>query len=308
MKLAVFGATGVVGSMALSLIQEYQIYFDELYLFATIKSVGKKIKVYDKEYEVKEFDGKINFDYALMCVGNNVSKEIVPILLENNIKIIDCSSFFRKEDYPLVAYGVNENTIKESNLICTPNCVVMQIVLPLSELLKETNIKSIDVVSFQSVSGSGKKGIDELNNNINLFYPFNINKTCIPLIGKVDENGFSEEENKIAFELNKILNSNILISATCVRVPIERCHGVSLRVELDKDIDVEKTIEIISRNPFCKHRRIPNAIEAKDNDYVYFGRVRKITKNIISIYVIGDNLRRGAAGNACMILKHFKNN
>lgn len=308
MKLAIFGATGVVGQIALNLIEEYKIDFEELFLFASKKSKGRKIKVYNKEYEVELFDNKICFDYALMCVGNDVSKMFVPFLLESKVKVIDCSSFFRKDNYPLIAYGVNEQEINESNLICTPNCVVMQIILPLFEISKEYNIKSIDVVSFQSVSGSGKKGIDDLINKTNSFYPYDINKTCIPLIGKLDENGFSKEENKISFELNKILKTNISVYSTCVRVPIERCHGVSLKIELDEDISVEKTIEIISRNPFCKHREIPNAIEALNNDFVYFGRVRKSSRNTILMYVIGDNLRRGAAGNACMILKHIKNN
>lgn len=311
MNLYVVGATGVVGRQLLKILEEENFDINKIKAFSSFKSEGTIINYKDKHLvslsKVEEF-GQKN-DVAVLCVDKSVSSKLVPILLSKGMYVVDCSTAYRKKNnIPLVAVGVNEESIQNNKLICNPNCVVMQIILPIYLINKEYTIKRIEVVSFQSVSGSGKKGIDDYVNKTSNFYPYSINKTCIPLVGDLLENGYTSEEDKIDFEIKKILkNKDLEISATCVRVPIERCHGVSLSIEFDEVVN-EKSIEKILRNSkWCKYQKVPNGEDAIDNDFIYFGRVRKDLYNpkLIHMYIVGDNLRRGAATNAYWIVKEI---
>ena len=311
MKLYVVGATGVVGRQFLKILEEENFDIDKIEVISSFKSEGTKIQYNDKylitKSKITEF-GQKN-DVAVLCVDKDVSLELTPLLLSKGMYVVDCSTAFRKEkNTPLIAIGVNDNKINDCKLICNPNCVVMQIILPLYLLNNEYPIKRVDVVSFQSVSGSGKKGIDDYKNNTSYFYPYSINKTCIPLVGDLLENGYSSEEDKIDFEIKKILNKvDLEVSATCVRVPIERCHGVSLSIQFESEVN-EKSIEKILRNSkWCVYQEVPNGTDAIDNDFIYFGRIRKDIYNpkIIHMYIVGDNLRRGAASNAYWIVKNI---
>ena len=314
MNLFIVGATGLVGRKILEILNESSLEFDEISLFSSKISEGKRIKYKDKYLVVKSEINEIKpkNGVVILCVDKSVSKVLVPILLDKDLYVIDCSTEYRKcEDIPLVADGVNDHLISNSKLICNPNCVVMQLVLILDILNKKYGIDRVDVVSFQSVSGSGKQGVNDLLNDTNLYYPYRITKTCIPLIGDIENNNYTSEEDKIRSEIRKILDMNELkVNATCVRVPVEHCHGICLSVELNSGVNLGDIKEILSMNPNLRYKEVPNGEEATNNDYVYFGRLRKDldNPNIVHMYVVGDNLRRGAASNAYWILNKIIEN
>lgn len=314
MNLYIVGATGLVGRKLIEILNDSSLEFEEMCLFSSKRSAGERIKYKDKYLVVKsEIDEiKPKNGVVILCVDKSVSKVLVPDLLAKDLYVIDCSTEFRKcDEIPLIAVGVNEEKIQDSKLICNPNCVVMQIILILDILKKTYGLNKIDVVSFQSVSGSGKKGIEDLKSKNSLFYPYNINRTCIPIVGEILDNNYSSEEDKVRYEIRKMLDlKDLKVSATCVRVPVEFCHGISLSVELNNDFKEKEIIELLSNNPSLIYKEIPNGEEAIDNDFVYFGRVRKDLDNpkIVHMYVVGDNLRRGAASNAYWILKTILSN
>ena len=305
------GATGVVGRKLLEILESENINGDKINLYASKRSAGKLIRYKDKYLTVKsEIDEKkLKKGLFVLCVDKEVSRTLVPMLLNNNQYVIDCSTEYRNnENIPLIAAYVNEKEIKDCKLICNPNCVVLQIIIPIKIIKEKYEIERIDVVSFQSVSGSGKKGIDDLLNKTNNFYPYKINKTCIPLVGNIKQNNYSTEEEKIRLEIRKILKDNKLkINATCVRVPVEYCHGIALSLTLQKECDVEVIKNILSNNENIKYQEIPNGEDAINNDYVYVGRIRKDldNPNIVHMYIVGNNLRRGAASNAYWIMKEI---
>lgn len=309
MNLYIIGATGLVGRKFIEILEHEDIDVEQIFLFSSKKSEGNKIKYKGGYLEVRSDLENIEpkNGVAVLCTPSSVSRKYVPLLLKKEITIIDCSTEFRKrKEVPLVAVGVNDNEILYNNLICNPNCVVLIIINILNILKNSYGLERVDVTSLQSVSGSGKRGLDDLLNHESNFYPYRIDKTCIPLIGEILENNFSTEEDKIRSEVRKILNDDTLkVNATCIRVPIEACHSISLSVELNMDVNVNELIETINKNHWCIHKDIPNGIEAKENNYIYFGRAKKDLDNpyIIHMYIVGDNLYRGAASNAFWILK-----
>ena len=313
LKVAVIGATGLVGQTFLKILDERNEDF-ELKLFASEKSQGKKIRYKNRYYIVNTLDENSfkDVDYACFFSSSQVSKKYIPIALKNNVKVIDNSSYFRMDkDIKLIAYGVNESLIdKDDKLIANPNCCIIQSVLSLNPLRKY-NIKKITYNTYQSVSGSGKKGIDDLlrcrQGQSQLFYEDDISFTCIPKIGNILENNFSDEEVKMINETKKIFNDyNLKILATCVRVPVMFSHGVSINVELENKINMKEFIEEVSKQPqlvYC-YDFIPTSTLSCKNDNVYLGRVRIIDNNIL-LYCVADNIRVGAATNAYLILKHM---
>ena len=309
MNINIVGATGVVGRKLLGVLEENNFDFNKIKLFATKKNEGKQIKYKDKYLTVgSEFcENELKNGLFVLCVDKTVSKELVPLLLDNGNYIIDCSTEYRKNPtIPLIAVGVNDNDIKEHKLICNPNCVVLQIVIPIMLIKQKYGINRIDVTSFQSVSGSGKKGIDDLIKKEKNFYRYDINKTCIPLIGDVLENGYSSEEDKIRFELRKILNDkDLIVNATCVRVPVEVCHGISLSIETKKQFNLDDVKSMFINDSNCVYQEVPNGEEGIESDNIFIGRLRKDLDNdkIMHMYIVGNNLRRGAASNAYWIIK-----
>lgn len=311
--VAIIGATGLVGQTFLKVLAEKDDDF-ELKLFASEKSQGKKIKYKDRYYIVNTLsENSFNeVDYACFFSTSQVSAKYIPIALKNNAKVIDNSSFFRMdENVKLIAYGVNESIInKDDKLISNPNCCTIQSVLSLNPLRK-FKIKKIIYNTYQSVSGSGKKGIDDLlrcrQGQEPLFYEDDISFTCIPKIGNILDNKFSDEEEKMINETKKIFNDyGIEIVATCVRVPVMFSHGVSINVELEEKINInkfEKEIYKQSQLIYCNDV-IPTSTLSCKNDNVYLGRVRIIDNNVL-FYCVADNIRVGAATNAYLILKHM---
>lgn len=310
-KVAIIGATGLVGQTFLKILEEQDEEYD-LKLFASKKSVGKKIKYKNKYYIVNLLNEHSfeDIEYACFFTNSDIAKHYIPIAIKNNVKVIDNSACFRMEDnIKLIAYGVNDYLIdKNDYLLTNPNCCVIQSVKVI-KLLKEYGIKSIIYNTYQSVSGSGKKGIDDLlrcrNGDIPLFYETDISFTCIPKIGTIKENDFTDEEIKMIQESKKILNdSKINVYATCVRVPVMFSHGVSIQVEIKKDINIDEFIEKIKQEEglvYCDNIS-PTSVLSCKSDNVYVGRVRKLNNNIL-FYCTADNIRVGAATNSYLILK-----
>lgn len=257
-----------------------------------------------------------DLDIVFLCADGNISKEYSTYFLENKTYVIDNSSAFRMNDeIPLVVYEVNRKSIKKDNyLIANPNCTTIQSVVPLKIIDDLFNIQRITYSTYQSVSGSGYEGVNDLINDTAQLYSNKIKSNLIPLIDDYEEDGFTKEEHKMINETRKILSKpNIEIAATCIRVPIVNTHGVSISVEVKEHINLnllEKQLKqsegIILRNETEKGI-YPKAVEAIGNDFVYVGRIRKDLFNdrILHFYCVADNLRKGAAGNSVQIAKYL---
>ena len=316
-NVAVVGATGLVGRTFLKVLAEYNFPINELVLYASSRSAGSKVNFMGKEYTIVELtkDAFDNCDIALFSAGGGVSKEFAPIAAAKGAVVVDNSSAWRmEEECALVVPEINmEDIYTKSNIIANPNCSTIQSVLPL-QALKPFGLKRIVYTTYQAVSGSGQKGVNDLAKTKAgekpEFYPYDISKTCIPEIDSFLDDGYTKEEMKMTNETRKILHlPNLPVSATCIRVPVESCHGVMVMAELDKDFTIEEIKEAFKNQEGIvlyddvKNHIYPNSIVAKDQDKVYVGRIRKdiSTTNGILFYCVADNIRKGAAANAVQI-------
>jgi aspartate-semialdehyde dehydrogenase len=319
-NFAVIGATGLVGRTFLKVMEEYHLPIGELHLFASEKSVGTTLpfagKVYPVETLKKGAFGHI--DFALFSAGASVSKEWAPIVASEGALVVDNSSCWRMDDNcALIVPEINQADYKtHSRIIANPNCSTIQSVLPLKPLDDAFVLTRIIYSTYQAVSGSGKKGLDDLarcqRGEGPAFYPYDISKTCIPEIDVFMDNGYTKEEMKMVNETRKILHRpNIRIAATCIRVPVPVAHGVSIAAEFRKPVDVEKARELLRNYEGIKvvddpkNHIYPVSTLAAGNDFVYVGRIRKdlSSDNGLLFYTVGDNVRKGAASNAVQIVK-----
>jgi len=272
-KLAVVGATGLVGRTALKVLEEKCLPILEYIFLASSKSAGSKINFMNKEYEVQEltlnsFDEKI--DFAIFCAGGEISKKYAPIAAKNGCIVIDNSSYFRMaEDVPLVVPEVNpEDIYSNKGIIANPNCSTIQAVVPLKPLHDKYKIKRIVYSTYQAVSGAGKKGVEDLENGIkgkkNLAkFPYPIYSNCLPHIDVFLDDGYTKEEHKMINETRKILHDeNIKITATTVRVPVFNSHSESINVEFENDFDLEELKELLKN-----HEGIILQDDVKNNIY-----------------------------------------
>lgn len=313
-NIAILGATGVVGRKTLQILAELKLENNNFYLFATKKSAGKKLKIGKTKYIVQELTKenlcKNKFDFALLCVGENVSKLYAKYLTKRGSIVIDFSSAFRA-NYPLIVPEINFNDIGESKLICNPNCSTAQCVLALNLINQKFGISNVVYSSYQAVSGAGKKAIDDLHttqqSKLKKFdYPISNNLICY--IGSFDKYGYCTEENKMIFETKKILHSpKMQVIANCVRVPIKNCHLVSTTFTTCKNSKLteiqnllKQTVGVIYDNSL-----LPMPLNANNKNDVIVGRLKahKNIKNCYSMFVCADNLRKGASLNAVQILK-----
>jgi aspartate-semialdehyde dehydrogenase len=317
---AVVGATGLVGRTFLKVIEEYQLPVRNLRLFASPKSVGKVLTCEGKEYVVEElkegcFAGT---DFALFSAGASVSKEWAPIAAAEGALVVDNSSCWRMDpDCSLIVPEINIDDYQgKSRIIANPNCSTIQSVVPLKPLDDAFHLKRIIFNTYQAVSGSGEKGIEDLarcrRGEKPQFYPYDISKTCIPEIDIFYDDGYSKEEMKMVNETHKILHHpEIRIAATCIRVPVEVAHGVSIAAEFEKPVSVEEArkalaaFEGIKVVDDPKNHLYPVSTMAAGNDTVYVGRIRKdlSCENGLLFYTVADNVRKGAASNAVQIVK-----
>jgi len=326
MNIAIIGATGLVGSTFLKVLEEKDyIKIDNLYLYASQKSEGKIIIFKNKPYKVMALidkniiDKKI--DFALFSAGGEISKKFAPIFKNCGATVIDNSSAFRMEkSVPLIVPEVNAEKILDKKIIANPNCSTIQCMAPLKALDNKFNLTKVIFSTYQAVSGSGQKGLNDLDNNKNgeksKFYPYQIYDNLIPHIDSFLDNGYTKEEMKMVNETRKILNKKSLkISSTCVRVPISFCHAVSIWAEFKKEVDLKealssfkqfKNIKILNNS---KLNLYPMPILAKGTDNIFVGRVRKdlFNKKAINFFVVADNIRKGAASNAIEIMEYILN-
>ncbi|MDD6927550.1 MAG: aspartate-semialdehyde dehydrogenase [bacterium] len=313
-SVALVGATGLVGQTFLRVLEELRFPVKELKLFASKKSKGKKILAFGRDYTLKNItdDSVEKTDIAFFSTDAETSGKITPIFLNAGALVIDNSSFHRTNPkIPLIVPEVNLNAYNGERIIANPNCSTIQAVLPLSAL-SEYGILSVNYTTYQAVSGSGKNGISDLKRTLNgkngEYYPYNISKNCIPQIGgNGGFYGYTEEEVKMINETKKILGlKDLPVSATCVRVPVENCHAVSVRAELEKEFDIDKIIQELSDTEGVEvlddldHDIFPVQELADGKDIVFVGRIRRdlSAKNGLLFYTVADNLRKGAATNA----------
>lgn len=315
--VAIVGVTGLVGSHFISILDELDLPLKTIRVFASKKSKGKKIFYKGDTYIVEELEGAslIGIDYALFSAGQGVAKKYIPIFVENGIKVIDNSSYFRMDDnVPLVVPEVNfDDNVLQKMIISNPNCSTIQCMPPLHLIDLKYHLKRVFYSTYQSVSGSGQKGIFDLQSALEgypfEFYEVDISKECYPLIGKINQDGYSEEENKMINETRKILNINNLdVEATCVRVPILYGHGVSVIFETEQEIDFEELKNSFNNISSVKYHEkiIFPADITKDNDiHIMRLRISKNNKKRGSFYCFSNNLRKGAALNAIQILQRL---
>lgn len=316
-NVAIVGATGLVGTNFIKVIEEYRLPIGEVRLFASARSSGKIIEVLGKDVQVEELkeDTLEGIDVALFSAGGSISKIWAPIFVSHGVLVIDNSSAWRMDDNcPLIVPEVNPEKITLEGIIANPNCSTIQAMLPLKALDEQFHIERVNYATYQAVSGSGQKGIDDYNRTKNgdkpSFYPYDISKTCIPEIDRFLENGYTYEEMKMVNETRKILGRpDLKISATCIRVPIEVGHGVLVKVQLAKMTSVEEIRQAMSKfegiiladDPM--NHLYPTSIMAEGNDFVYVGRIREdiSEENSFLFYCVADNVRKGAASNAVQI-------
>lgn len=332
-KLAVVGATGVVGRTVLKVLEEKKLPISEYVLFASSKSAGKKISFMGKEYIVQELNAHsfdAGFDFAIFSAGGETSKVYSPIAASKGCVVVDNSSAFRMdEQVPLVVPEVNPEEIAHHHgIIANPNCSTIQAVVPLKPLEDAYHIKRIVYSTYQAVSGAGSKGIADLENGIihreekeNTSYlqkfPYPIFSNCLPHIDVFLDNGYTKEEEKMVNETRKILKRpDLRITATAVRVPVFNSHSESINIEFEKDFTIEEVKDLLKRSPGVvlqdnpAYNLYPLASYATSFDEVFVGRIRKDESVSfgLNLWVVADNIRKGAASNAIQIVEKLIEN
>ena len=322
MNFAIIGASGNVGRKTIEILEKSKIPFKELFLVASAKSAGKKIKFRDKEIEIIDLE---NYDFSkaqitFFAAGSQIAKEWAHKAAKKTI-VIDNSSYFRMEkEIPLVVPEVNPEALdKHKNIIANPNCSTMQMVLALKPLHDEYKINRVVVSTYQAVSGAGKAAMDELFSQTKDFldekqinsknFTKQIAFNLIPHIDTFGADGYTKEELKMTNETKKILDEDIDVTATCVRVPVRTGHSESINIEFDNLYDFENIIKILNKAPGCKvidekkDGGYITPIEAEGNYTTYISRIRKENSNVkaINIWVVSDNLLKGAALNTVQI-------
>ena len=331
MNIAIVGATGNVGRKTLEVLEKKELSIDNLYLVASSKSVGKKITFKGKDHEVFDLE---SFDFskvkiAFFAAGGKISEKFAEKAAKNCL-VIDNSSYFRMDpDVPLVVPQVNSEDLKsiKKNIIANPNCSTAQLVIALKPLHDLFLIKRIVVSTYQSVSGAGKAPMDELIEQTKLVlagekvqsknFTKQIAFNAIPQIDKFSENGYTKEELKMTNETKKILDAKIDLTATCVRLPISVSHSESVNIQFEKTFSIERVKEALDNFEGCKvidervdgHYSTPIEAEGKDETFISRIREDKTIKNGLNLWIVSDNLLRGAALNSVEIAEALiKNN
>ena len=319
MKVAVVGVTGVVGTVLVKLLEEREFPVSEIIPVASEKSVGNKIMFKGQDYKIVSLGDAVNMkpDIALFSAGGSISLEWAPKFAKEGTRVVDNSSAWRMDSTKkLIVSEVNSKVLTEEDfIIANPNCSTMQMLVVLAPLHKKYKIKRLVISTYQSVSGTGKNAIDQLEgerNDVNSskVYPYSIDQNLLPHCDVFEKDGYTKEENKLINETRKILNDNsIQITSTAVRVPIEICHGESVNIEFEKDFEIEDIFEILSNSPGLvveddpDNNKYPMPINSANKDEVFVGRIRRdfSIKSGINLWIVADNLRKGAATNTIQI-------
>lgn len=325
MKIAVIGATGLVGREMLSVLEERKVPVTEFFPVASSRSVGKKIVFLGKEHEVISIGDAVDRKphIAIFSAGAATSTTWAPRFTEVGTKVIDNSSAWRTDDnVPLVVPEINGTLLKSDDyIIANPNCSTIQLVMALWPLHNKYNIKRLVISTYQAVSGSGSIAVNQLmderaGNSGKMAYPHKIDLNVIPHAGDFDDDGYTTEEMKLVNETNKILQSNINITATAVRVPVVSGHSEAVNIEFENDFVIEEIKRLLENMPGVAVLDLPGAnlypmpIMAQGKDEVMVGRIRRdfSRSNSLNLWVVSDNLRKGAATNAVQIAEYLMKN
>ena len=323
MKIAVVGATGLVGSKILQVLEERNFPVTELIPVASQKSIGKEISFKEKQYKVVSYQDAIAAkpSIAIFSAGGSTSLELAPKFAEAGIYVIDNSSAWRMNpNNKLIVPEVNGNVLtKNDYIIANPNCSTIQMVMVLKPLHLKYKIKRVVVSTYQSVTGTGVKAVTQLNNERNKIdgekvYPYQIDMNIIPQIDVFTENGYTKEEMKMILETKKILqDESIQVTATCVRIPVMGGHSESVNIEFENDFDLAEVSTLLENFDGVtvvdniENLQYPMPLHAHDKDDVFVGRLRRdeTQKNTLNCWIVSDNLRKGAATNAVQIAERL---
>lgn len=329
MRVAIVGVSGAVGQEFLRVLEERNFPMDELVLFGSARSAGNVYKFKGKDLVVKELKHNDDFkgiDIALTSAGASTSKEYAETITKHGTIMIDNSSAFRyDDDVPLVVPEVNpEDALnRPRNIIANPNCSTIQMVVALKPIQNLSPIKRVHVATYQAASGAGAQGIAELENQVKQIaqgeeptiskFPYQLAMNIIPHIDVFLDNDYTKEEMKMNWETKKIMHTDAEVSATCVRIPVARAHSESIWVETENELSVEEVRKAMENfegltlldNPAAKEYPMPLFVSGMDD--VYVGRLRKdiASKNSITFWCVGDQIKKGAALNAVQIAEYL---
>ncbi len=323
MKVAVVGATGMVGQVMLSILEERNFPIEELIPVASERSIGEKVSYKGKEFSIVGMQDAIGMkpNLALFSAGGSTSKEWAPKFVEVGCTVIDNSSAWRmEEDKKLVVPEINGSELTaDDKIIANPNCSTIQLVMVLKPLHEKYNIKRVVISTYQSITGTGMAAVEQMNNEREgksgeMAYPYPIDLNCLPHCDVFEDNGYTKEEMKLTRETVKILgDSNVLVSATAVRVPVKGGHSESVNIEFERQPNLSIIRNILSStdgvtvqdNPDVNVYPMPKYAEGKDD--VFVGRIRldHTLPQAINLWIVSDNLRKGAATNAVQIAEYL---
>lgn len=329
MKIAVVGATGMVGQVMLKVLEERNLPITELIPVASEKSVGKKITFKSKQYDIVSMETAISMkpEIAIFSAGGSTSLEYAPKFAEVGCTVIDNSSAWRMDPTKkLVVPEINAHVLtKEDKIIANPNCSTIQMVMVLNPLHLKYKVKRVIVSTYQSVSGTGKAAVDQLNAEIanavnpgsvevNAVYPYQIFKNALPQCDVFDADDYTKEELKLIKEPKKIMgDDSIKITATAVRIPVQGGHSESVNIEFENDFDLEEVKNILANTPGVvlqddvENKVYPMCFYSEGKDEVFVGRIRRdlSQRNTLNCWIVADNLRKGAATNAVQIAEYL---
>lgn len=326
MKVAVVGATGMVGEVMLRVLAERNFPITELIPVASERSVGKILTYRGKNYTVVGLETAVAMrpDIALFSAGGGTSLEWAPKFAEAGTTVVDNSSAWRMDPTKkLVVPEINANELtKEDKIIANPNCSTIQLVMALNPLHKKYKMKRVVVSTYQSVSGTGVKAVRQLENEIagvegEMAYPYPIGRNALPHCDVFEDNGYTKEEMKLAREPQKIMNDRTFsVSATAVRIPTAGGHSESVNVEFEKDFDLKEVRTLLADTPGVvvqddtANNSYPMPIFAHEKDEVFVGRIRRdeTQPNTLNMWIVADNLRKGAATNTVQIAEYLIEN
>ncbi|MAB56370.1 MAG: aspartate-semialdehyde dehydrogenase [Aequorivita sp.] len=326
MKLALVGATGMVGEVMMKVLDEHNFPIDELLLVASEKSVGKEISFKRKNHKVIGLEEAVAArpNIALFSADGNTSLEWAPKFAEVGTTVIDNSSAWRMEaDKKLIVPEINAHLLtKEDKIIANPNCSTIQLVMALAPLHKKYKMKRVVVSTYQSVSGTGLKAVQQMENEMagvkgEMAYPYPIHKNALPHCDVFEANGYTKEEMKLAREPQKILDDRTFsVTATAVRIPTAGGHSEAVNVQFENDFELGDVRKILHETPGITVQDNPDTntypmpMYAHDKDEVFVGRIRRDESqpNTLNMWIVSDNLRKGAATNAVQIAEYLVNN
>ena len=320
MNLAIIGATGLVGEEMLKVLDQRKIQFTNLTLVSSKKSVGKSINFQEKSYQLISIEDalKKELDVAIFSAGKDVSLDWAPIFSKKGVTVIDNSSAWRMDTTKkLIVPEINGDELNQNDkIIANPNCSTIQMLVAIAPIHKKYGITRVIISTYQSITGTGRIALNQLNNEYNnihgeMAYKYQIHQNAIPHCDDFEDNGYTKEEMKLINETHKILDPNISVTATAVRVPVMGGHSESINLTLEKSFDLIEVKELIAQSRGIvleddpENFKYPMPINARGKDEVFVGRIREdfSCENSLNLWVVSDNLRKGAATNAIQILE-----